>query len=145
MDETQKINNAERADTLALSGGDGVHDQWALHAFAFEQESDWLPVRLRRYHRDRRMNGELMEGYYDEFIPVPYDCGRGSIVKKDVTEETTMCDECNVAARRYDGDTLCPECGLLCSDSKSTDNLVRDPKAANRLADNSGGSGAYSE
>jgi len=82
------------------------------------------------------MNGELMEGYYDEFIPVAYDVPRGSILKKEVTENTTYCPECDIPARKYDGDTVCPECGLLCTDSKQTDNLVRDPKAAERMPQN---------
>lgn len=133
QDTQQKINNAPRADKLRMKSGDGVHDQWALHSFAFEQENDWLPVRLRSYHKDRFVNGELMEGYYDEFIPVTYDTDRGRILKKEVFEETTYCPECEVPARRHDGDTMCPECGLLCSDSKATDNLVRDPKAAGRM------------
>ena len=133
MDETQKIENAARADTLTMKSGGDVHDKWALHVFAFEQDSDWLPVRLRRYHKDRFINGELMEGYYDEFIPKTYDTPRGRVLKKEIEEKTTYCPECNVPARRYDGDTMCPECGLLCSDSKATDNLVRDPKAAGRM------------
>jgi len=76
-----------------------------------------------------------MEGYYDEFIPEIYDTERGGVLKKEIEEETTYCPECDVAARRYEGDTMCPECGLLCSDSQATDNLVRDPKAANRIAE----------
>ncbi len=135
MDETQIIDNAARADTLEMRSGDGVHDKWALHSFAFEQNSGWLPTRLRHYHRDRMVNGELMEGYYDEFIPVTYDAPRGAVLKKEIKEKTTYCPECDVAARKYDGDTMCPECGLLCSDSKATDNLVRDPKAAGRMSD----------
>ena len=82
------------------------------------------------------MNGELMEGYYDEFIPETYDTPRGSILKKNVEEMTTYCPDCEVPARKHHGDTMCPECGLLCSDSQATDNLVRDPKAAGRVIDN---------
>ncbi len=135
MDETQQIKNAERADTLEIESGDGVHDQWALHAFALEQGNGWLPANLRQYHEGRQINGELMEGYYDEFIPVAYDTPRGAVVKKKVEEKTTYCPDCDVAARRHDGDTMCPECGLLCTDSKASDNLVRDPKAAGRMQD----------
>lgn len=135
MNETQQINNAPRADTLKMKTGENAHDQWALHEFAFEQENNWLPTRLRCYHEGRFVNGELMEGYYDEFIPVAYDTDRGRIMKKDVTEETTYCPECEVPARKYDGDTMCPECGLLCADKMATDNLVRDPKAAGRMED----------
>jgi hypothetical protein len=131
--EAREIRKAPRADTLSMDSGDDVHDRWSLHAFAFEQESDWLPTRLRRYHKDRFINEELMEGYYDEFIPETYDTPRGSILKKKIEEKTTFCPDCDVAARRYDGDTMCPKCGLLCSDSKSSDNLVRDPKAAGRM------------
>lgn len=136
MDETQKIDNAARADTLSMRSGEAVHDQWALHPFAFEQNSGWMPVKFRCYHPDRMIDGELMEGYYDDFIPVAYDTGRGRILKKDVTEETTQCPECEIPARRYDNDTMCPECGMLCSDSVATDNLVRDSKAAGRIPPN---------
>jgi hypothetical protein len=135
MTETQEIAKSPRADTLTMKSGDGVHDRWALHAFAFEQDNDWLPTRLRRYHKDRMMNGELMEGYYDEFIPKTYDTERGGVLKKEIEEKTTYCPDCDVAARRFDGDTMCPECGLLCADKKATDNLIRDPKAAGRMQD----------
>lgn len=135
MDETQTIDNAPRADTLEMRSGEGVHNKWRLHQFAMEQNSGWLPKRLHHYHDGRFINGELMEGYYDEFIPVTYDTKRGRVLKKDIMEKTTYCPECDVAARKYDGDTMCPECGLLCSDSKATDNLVRDPKAAGRMRD----------
>lgn len=133
MDEQTEIRKSPRADTLKMASGDGVHDQWALHEFAFEQGNDWLPAHLRRYHKDRYMNGELMEGYYDEFIPVTHDTERGGVLKKEIQEETTYCPDCEVAARRFDGDTMCPECGLLCADKKATDNLVRSPKAAGRM------------
>lgn len=133
MDEQAEIRKSPRADTLEVTSNDRIHDQWGLHPFAFEQDSDWLPVHLRRYHKDRKIDGEKMEGYYDEFIPVAYDTGRGMIIKKEVEENTTYCPECDVAARRFDGDTMCPECGLLCADSKATDNLVRDEKAAGRI------------
>lgn len=133
MNETQEIENAERADILKIESGDGIHDKWSLHSFAFEQNADWLPSNLRCYHDGRIINGELMEGYYDEFIPVTYDVDRGRILKKVVHEETTYCPECEVPARRHDGDTMCPKCGLLCFDSQATDNLVRDPNAAGRM------------
>jgi hypothetical protein len=133
MSEQHEIEKSARADTLKMKSGDGVHDKWALHKFAFEQESGWLPVRLRRYHKDRMMNGELMEGYYDEFIPQVYDTDGGRVLKKEIEEQTTYCPDCDVVARRFDGDTMCPECGLLCADKKASDNLVRDPKAAGRM------------
>lgn len=135
MSEQREIEKSPRADVEKMASGDTIHDQWALHAFAFEQESDWLPTHLRRYHKDRFINGELMEGYYDEFIPETYDTERGAVLKKDIQQETTYCPDCEVAARRFDGDTMCPECGLLCADKKATDNLVRDPKAAGRMAE----------
>lgn len=134
MNEYQaQIEKSPRADVLKMKSGEGVHDQWALHPFAFEQNSGWMPTRLRRYHRGRKINGELMEGYYDEFIPVAYDTAGGIVLKKDVSEETTFCPECDIPARRYDGDTMCPNCGLLCHDSKATDNLVRTPRSAGRM------------
>lgn len=136
MTETQEIAKAERADTMKMKSGDGVHDRWALHAFAFEQKSDWLPTNLRCYHEGRMINGELMEGYYDEFIPETYDADRGRVLKKKIEEQTTYCPNCEVVARRWDGDTFCPECGLLCADKKATDNLVRDEKAAGRVIEN---------
>jgi len=134
MDEQSEIRKSPRADTLAVSSGETVHDRWALHDFALEQGNNWLPTNLRQYHKGRKIGGELMEGYYDEYIPVAYDSGRGMVLKKEIEENTTYCPECDVSARRYDGDTMCPECGLFCADKKATDNLVRDEKAAGRMA-----------
>lgn len=131
--EQKQIEKSPRADVLNIESGDGIHDQWALHPFAFEQGNGWLPTRLRCYHPDRKVNGELMEGYYDEFIPVAYEKDGGMVLKKKVSEETTFCPECDVPARRHDGDTMCPECGMLCHDSKETDNLLRTPSAAGRM------------
>lgn len=133
MSQQKEIRKSPRADTLKIKSGDEVHDQWALHDFAFEQNSDWLPTNLRCYHEGREINDEIMEGYYDEFIPVAYDTPRGMILKKKIEENTTYCPDCDVAARRYDNDTFCPECGLLCADKTATDNLVRDQRAAGRM------------
>lgn len=74
-----------------------------------------------------------MEGYYDEFIPQTYDAPRGRILKKEVDENTTVCPDCDVAARKYDNDTFCPECGLLALEEQASDDLVRDEKAAGRV------------
>lgn len=132
MDLTEEIDLAPRADVLKATSDSTIHDQWALHKFAFESENEWMPTHLRHYHRDRKINGESAEGYYDEFIPVAFDSDRGMIVKKEVEERTISCPKCNVPARNQGGDIVCPECGMLCNESKLTDNMIRDPKTAGR-------------
>lgn len=134
MDESTAIRQSPRADSTTAASGDGIHDRWALHKYSFNYEDK--PARFREYHAGRIINDELMEGYYDEFIPVVYDSDRGNVLRKEIEWNTTYCPECDVAARKYDGDTMCPECGLLCNEECPSDNLVRDPKAAGRV-DNS--------
>lgn len=136
MDLTEEIDLAPRADVLKVESDPTIHEQWALHKFAFEQGEGWLPTRLRRYHKDRKINGELAEGYYDEFIPVALDTDRGMVIRKDVEERTISCPECNVPARNQGSDIVCPECGMLCNESKLTDNMIRDPKTAGRVDEN---------
>jgi hypothetical protein len=128
MNEQRFIESAPRADSLKVSS---AHDQWNLHAFAFEYELK--PARYKHYHPDRFINGELMEGYYDDFVPEAYDTERGQVLKKEVVEQTTHCPECNVPARKYDGDTMCPECGLLCNQKGPSEEIIRDAKAAGRI------------
>ena len=131
MDEQSKIEQSPRADSLVVESGDMIHDKWVLHKYAFEYENK--PLRFASYHQKRKINGELMEGYYDEFIPVVYDSGRGNVLKKKVELKTTYCPECNVPARKYDGDTMCPECGLLCNQTGSSQEILRDAKSAGRI------------
>lgn len=133
MDEQREIEKSPRADITKVEGGQGIHSHWGLHPFAFEQTSDWLPTHLRRYHKGREIDGELMEGYYDEYIPIAHNTDRGMLVNKEIKMKTTYCPDCEVAARRFDGDTMCPECGALCADAQATDNLYRDENSAGRM------------
>lgn len=129
--DLSELPKRPRADTISAEND---HNRHALHAFAFEQANGWLPIRLRQYHPGRENGDELMEGYYDEFIPITYDSGRGRVLKKKVEEKTIYCDECHVPARKDDrGESICPECGLVCIDATNSDNLVRDAKAAHRV------------
>jgi hypothetical protein len=111
-----------RADTTTIEPN---HNQWALHAFAFDY--DTKPPRFRNYHSNK--NRDPGPGYYDEYIPVAYECDNGQILKKKVIHRTRSCPDCDVAARKVNGDTLCPECGLIVHESVE---MVRDGKATGR-------------
>lgn len=127
----QNLKKKPRADSTSARSDDQIHDEWALHEFAFEYET--LPRRLIFYHPERMINDELMEGYYDEFIPVALDSPRGEVLKKEVDWNTTYCPECGVPARRTDkGEAMCPECGLICND-EAPYKMVRDMNSAGRI------------
>jgi hypothetical protein len=129
--DLENLKKKPRADSVEAKSDGSIHDQWALHELAFAHET--IPKRLRHYHEGRIMNGELMEGYFDEFIPEAYSADRGAVVKKKVERKTTYCPECNVPARKTDkGEPMCPECGLICNEKGPTHEIIRDGKAAGR-------------
>lgn len=125
-DTVDFVDNA-RADVLEAESD---HNRWALHEFAFEYETK--PPRFRNYHSDRIIDGEERPGYYDEFIPVAFNTEKGQIVGKNVEYKTTYCPDCEVAARKVDGESVCPECGLICIDAGPSHEIIRDGKAAGR-------------
>jgi hypothetical protein len=139
MDTKDEFFGKPRADTVKMESGPGIHDYWALHKFALETKYDWMPTHLRCYHPGRMIDGELMEGYYDEFIPIAHDSPRGRVLKKKITEETLYCPDCEEPAKKIDtGEPVCPECGLICDDGRPTYEIVSDPKAAGRVDTQSG-------
>ena len=115
-----------RADTESVSSN---HNQWALHKLALEHET--LPPSLVNYHP--QANRDPGQGYYDDYVPVAYDCPRGKIIRKEIDWNTIHCPDCEEAARDVDGEKLCPECGLICSQAGPTVEIVRDAKAAGRI------------
>jgi hypothetical protein len=74
------------------------------------------------------------ERYYDCGVPVLTSTPVGKVVDTSVTRTTTHCPDCDVPARNYDGEPICPLCGLVCQgkDSESKQ-LVIDAKAAGRI------------
>ena len=102
------------------------------------------PTEVRRHPRadNVALSDEPHEKYFDCGIPILSNTPVGQVIDKSVTRKTTYCPECDVPARKFDGETLCPLCGLICEgkDSKSQE-LVIDAKAAGRV-NNSGASSA---
>lgn len=127
---SDKLSDAARADTLTVENN---HNQYALHPMAFDYET--LPPNLRNYHKGRIINDEEMPGYFDDFIPVAHDCGRGQVLKKKVALKTTFCDECDekIPARKNErGESECPRCGLICTANGDSAQIIRDEIAAGR-------------
>lgn len=91
---------------------------------------------LLRYPRADALtlSDDAHEKYYDNGVPVLSSTAVGKVVEKSVTHTTTYCPDCNTPARRYDGEPICPYCGLVChgKDSESKQ-LVIDPKTAGRV------------
>jgi hypothetical protein len=91
--------------------------------------------RVDRIH----VSDEPHDQYTSRGIPVLLNTDAGKVVEKRVDAYTVHCPDCSIPAV-YDDDCVpvCPRCGIVVGgkDSKSVsrDRIVRDPRAAGRMA-----------
>lgn len=126
MGHTSRKN--QRADVLRAEED---HSNWALHKLSHNYENK--PPKFRNYHSSE--GREPGTGYYDDFVMVANNESGGMRVGKSIEERTICCSECDDEPAIIDerGEPICPKCGMVCSQTGLTDNLIRDPKAAGRL------------
>jgi hypothetical protein len=86
-----------------------------------------------------RVSDEPHDRYTQRGVPILLNTDAGNVVEKRVDAYTVHCTDCAIPAVHDENSMpICPNCGLICGgkDSKSIDRgrIVRDPKAAGRVA-----------